>query len=277
MLLKSAWFPACGINPEARLRLFCFAHAGGGAHLFAMWSRIMPRWIEVVGCQLPGRNERLREPLPLRMDRLLDALEPEIRPRLNLPFAFFGHSLGARVAFYLARRLRSSGGGLPQALFASACSAPHLPSRLGPIHALPLRHFVEELQCRYEPIPELILRNPEALDMFLSVLRADFSVLETKNYTVETPLACPIVAYIAKDDATVSASDVEAWSVHTSAAFRAEILAGDHFYLRSSTGELLASLVAALQPCLTHPAQKLQEGQANSEQHLLGAQTCRKL
>ncbi len=275
--MKSAWFPACGVNPEARLRLFCFAHAGGAASLFATWSRRLPRWIEVVACHLPGRNERLREPLPLRMDRLLDAMAPEIRPRLNLPFAFFGHSLGARVAFYLARRLRSNGLQLPQFLFASACSAPHLPSRFSPLHALPSRHFIEELQRRYEPIPDLILQDPESLRMFLSILRADFSVLETTNYTAEPPLACPIVAYIAKDDAAVSASDVEAWSVQTSAAFRAEILEGNHFYLRSSTAQLLPSLVAALQQCLPVSGPETTGSPSGDfEQHRFGVHTCRK-
>lgn len=274
--MRSAWFPACRVNPEARLRLFCFAHAGGGAHLFSAWPHMVPRWIEVVGCHLPGRNERLREPLPLRMDRLLDALEPEIRPRLDLPFGFFGHSLGARIAFYLARRLRSNGLPLPQVLFASACSAPHLSSRLSPIHALPACHFMEEVQKRYEPIPDLILRDPEALNIYLSVLRADFSVLETAHYTAGIPLSCPIVAYIAKDDATVAASDVEAWSVHTSSAFRAEILAGDHYYLRSSPVELLGSLAATLRQCLAQAGREQQGPREDFEQHGLGAQTCRK-
>jgi medium-chain acyl-[acyl-carrier-protein] hydrolase len=237
---------------------------------------MVPRWIEVVGCHLPGRNERLREPLPLRMDRLLDDLEPEIRPRLDLPFCFFGHSLGAQIAFYLARRLRSNCLQLPEVFFASACSAPHLSSRLGPVHALPLRHFIEELEKRYEPIPDLILHDPEALKMYLSVLRADFSVLETAHHKAEIPLSCPIVAYIAKDDATVAASDVEAWSVHTSSSFRTEILAGDHFYLRWSTAELLASLVSTLQQFSAQTGREQQAPQAAFEQHNLGARTCKK-
>jgi surfactin synthase thioesterase subunit len=272
--LRSAWFPNCGVNPEARLRLFCFSYAGGGAHLFSAWPRLMPRWVEVVPCHMPGRNERLRENHLLRMERLLDAMEPEIRPLLNLPFAFFGHSLGARIAFYLARRMRSNSLQLPQVLFASASSAPHLPSRLGPIHALPSQHFIEELQRRYEPIPAEILDNPEAMNIFLSVLRADFAILETAGYSPEPPLECPIVAYIAREDATVFPSEVEAWSAHTSAAFRAETLKGDHFYLRSSTVQLIPSLVAAMRQFM--PAATASRGAGRDFEQRSGAQAWKK-
>ena len=248
--MRSAWFPECGSNPAARVRLFCFAHAGGSAPLFTTWPRLAPPWLEVVPCHLPGRNERIREPLPLRLDRLLDAMEPEIQPGLSLPFALFGHSLGARVAFYLARRLRRNGLRLPLCLFASASCAPHLPSRYSPIHSLPLCHFMEQVQCRYEAIPDLILENPEALELYLSVLRADFSILETAIYRDEPALDCPIFAYVAKDDTSVLTSEVEAWSIHTKTRFRAQTLEGGHFYLRSSVAELLPSVVSSLQHCL---------------------------
>src|SRR5437867_3688315 len=102
----SLWFPAAGRSMQARIRLFCFPYAGAGTSPFGTWPRSLSG-IEVVGCHLPGRETRWREAAYTRMAPLLDALEVAIASWLDIPFAFFGHSMGALIAFFLARRLRS--------------------------------------------------------------------------------------------------------------------------------------------------------------------------
>lgn len=245
--LSSAWFPSVRTNPGAQLRLFCFPYAGGGASLFANWWRSVPRWIEVVGCHLPGREERIGEPPLQRMDRLQDAMVRELVPLLDLPFVFFGHSLGGLVAFHAVRRLRRIGLKLPQSLIVSASQAPHLPPRFPRIHGLAAEEFIEEIQRRYERIPDDILRNRATMELFLPVLRADFSLLETACFEPEPPLPCPILVCGAKDDAVVSENGLKAWSVHTSAECRLEMFSGDHFFVRSPAAELLPSLVSQLE------------------------------
>jgi medium-chain acyl-[acyl-carrier-protein] hydrolase len=257
--LKSAWFPTAGSNPKARLRLFCFHHAGGGASSFGVWPRRLPAWIEVVSCHLPGHEERLREASILQMDQLLDAILIEMRPLLNQPFALFGHSFGAMIAFYLTRRLRQNSLALPQRLFVSGCQPLHLPRRHGPIHNLPQEQFIEQLQRLYEPIPDPILRAPDMLALFARVLRADFTVLESADYYPEPPLACAISAYAGLDDAEVSSSCLERWSNYTTAQFQSALFPGGHLYYRSLstalfqklTSDLSASYPGSIDPTVT--------------------------
>jgi medium-chain acyl-[acyl-carrier-protein] hydrolase len=245
--LKSVWFPGGGLNPRARLRLFCFHHAGGGASSFRAWPGLLPPSIEVVSCHLPGHEARFREAPILSIDELVGNIISEIPQFLDIPFAFFGHSFGAMVAFYLARGLRTNGLELPQRLIVSACLPPHLPPTHEPIHQLPLEQFVERLQQRYEAIPEEVLSNPEVLALFASILRADFTILETAVYRTEPPLACAISAYAGWDDEHVPSTCLEGWSNHTSTGgFQTALFPGGHFYLRSLPGELIQRLVADL-------------------------------
>jgi medium-chain acyl-[acyl-carrier-protein] hydrolase len=245
--LKSVWFPGGGLNPRARLRLFCFHHAGGGASSFRAWPGLLPTSIEVVSCHLPGHEERFREAPLLSIDELVDDIISEIRQLLDIPFAFFGHSFGAMVAFYLARGLRTNGLDLPQRLIVSGCRPPHLPPTREPIHQLPSEQFIERLQQRYESIPEAILSDPDARDLFASILRADFTILETAVYRPEPPLACAISAYAGWDDEHVPSTCLEGWSNHTSSGqTRTALFPGGHFYLRSLPGELIRRLIADL-------------------------------
>ncbi len=245
--MKSLWFPASGSNPQARLRLFCFHHAGGGASAFQAWPRYLPDWIEVVSCHLPGHEERLREAPHLHIDQLLDAIVPEMRPLLNQPFAFFGHSLGAVLAFYLTRRLRRNGFSLPRRLIVSGCRPPHLPPWHDPIHHLPQTQFIEELQHLYGPIPDPIVREPELLAMFAAILQADFAVLETVVYHPEPPLDCALSAYAGSEDPEVIRSSLEDWSKYTvTGQVQWALFPGGHLYYRSPPTALFLKLTSDL-------------------------------
>jgi surfactin synthase thioesterase subunit len=86
-----------------RLRLFCFPYAGGGASIYRTWPDDLPRDVEVCAIQLPGRERRLSEP-PLRsLQKAVEILVGVMRPYLDLPFALFGHSMGALLAYEVAR------------------------------------------------------------------------------------------------------------------------------------------------------------------------------
>ena len=158
--MTNAWVPSAGQNESARFRLFCFPHAGGGASAFGAWPRWMPPSVEVVGVHLPGREDRLRTPAFSLLDPMLAALEDALHPYLGLPFAFYGHSLGGWLAFYLARRFRRAGLARPMHIFVAACRAPQLESKHPPIHALSPDLFLLELRRRYNNIPTSIWRAP---------------------------------------------------------------------------------------------------------------------
>src|SRR6478609_4610386 len=94
---------------HARCRLICLPHAGAGASMFNDWPGLLPPEVEVVGVQLPGRQDRIKEKPFTDVSRLVATVAHVIRPLLDLPVAFFGHSGGALLAFELARALQRRG------------------------------------------------------------------------------------------------------------------------------------------------------------------------
>ena len=201
----------------------------------------MPANVEVCPVQFPGRGTRLKEPSFTRLSPLVEALAEALVPLLDKPFAFFGHSLGALVGFELARQLRRQSGIQPVRLFVSADRAPQIPSRYGPIHALPEADFLVELG-RLNGIPEKVLEDAELMQIMLPIIRADVAVYETYAYASEPPLDCPISGFGGLQDQRVSRADLEAWREQTSAFFSLRMFPGDHFYLNTAQSPLLQLL-----------------------------------
>lgn len=248
--MKSVWVPQVRTNHQAQFRLFCFPHAGGGSSAYAGWPRRLPSSVEVVSLHLPGREDRYREPAFRSLEPLLAALVEVLSPCLDLPFAFFGHSLGAWIAFYLARRLRRDGLRQPAHVFVAGCRAPQLPSRFPPIHALPRETFLQALQGRYGQFPPEILNHSALLQLFSEVLQADFALLETIEYCDEAPLDCGISAYGGTVDQAIAAFEILAWREQAPDRFTSEFFPGDHFFVKSNAPALLHRLSSEIAPYL---------------------------
>lgn len=236
-------------NPRARLRLFCFPYAGGGAAAYQTWPAELPAEIEVCAVQPPGRAGRLRERPYERLGPLVEALAPSILPHLDRPYAFFGHSMGALISFELSRRLLREHGTLPAHLFVSGRRAPHLPRTHRPMHDLPDEEFLGELR-RLNGTPEEVLAHPELMELMMPLLRSDFAVVETYEYEPGPPLDCPVTAYGGLRDREVSREQLEGWGVYTAAGFSVRMLPGDHFYLHAERALLLRSLAGELRTLL---------------------------
>lgn len=234
---KTGSDPAC--------RLFCLPYAGGSASVFREWSHCLPPSIEVCAIQLPGRETRLKEPAFTRLPPLVRELAQALLPSLNRPFALFGHSVGALVAFELARHLRGHYGMHPVHLWAAACPAPQVPDTDAPIHTLPEPAFRERLR-RFNGTPADVLEHEELMAMVGPILRADFALRETYAYAAEAPLDCPITVFGGVEDHEVSAAELCAWQEQTSRSFRAHMLPGDHFFVQSSRAELIQAVSADL-------------------------------
>ncbi|GCE14881.1 thioesterase II family protein [Tengunoibacter tsumagoiensis] len=245
----SPWFQFARPDSQARLRLFCFSYAGGGASVFRKWADQLPPEIELYPIQLPGRESRFGEAPFTQIAPLIQALSQAIRPYLNRPYVFFGHSMGALVSFELARDLRRQRLPLPLHLLVSARRAPHVPDRYPPIHNLPDAEFIDEIQ-RLEGTPEEVLRNTDLIQLLFPVLRADFSVCETYTYTRDIPLSCPITAFGGLQDHEISEEEVAAWRKQTTGFFRLHMLEGGHFYLHSDRELLIQLIVQSLRPLL---------------------------
>lgn len=226
-------------------RLFCFPFAGGTASSFRDWATELPNGIEVFAIQLPGREDRLKESNFTQMKSLVQTLEHVMHPLFDRPFAFFGHSLGAWVAFELARSLQDHGHVLPSLLITSGARAPHIRNRDPLIHTLPDREFINELK-RLAGTPSAIFEEPELLALLLPQIRADFTLYETYRYTNSPPLQVPIQVFWGSDDDDVTHTDAKSWSVQTIQEFGLHRFPGSHFFIDSAKREVLARLSSCL-------------------------------
>jgi medium-chain acyl-[acyl-carrier-protein] hydrolase len=252
---RTPWILTFHTAAAPRARLFCFPHAGGGASAFREWAGLVPAGVEVCAVQPPGRENRLREPPLTALPPLVVEAAAALLPWLDLPFAFFGHSLGALAAFEVARQLRRQGAPTPTWLFAAGCEAPQrLRPADPPLHALPRERFLAELR-RLEGTPEAVLNSAELLDVLLPLLRADFAVLETYRYRPELPLACPITAVGGVEDRQISRDDLAAWGEQTAAGVEMHLLPGGHFFPRTACAGLLELLNVPLRSLVNKPAE----------------------
>jgi medium-chain acyl-[acyl-carrier-protein] hydrolase len=235
---------------KAALRLFCFPHAGGAPSVFFGWPELLAPAIDVVWVQQPGRGSRFSEKPHIEVSQIATEIVAEILADGSgwddLPFCFYGHSLGALVAFETARQLRRRGGSMPIQLMVGAARAPHLERILPPLGHLPEEEFVQEIQSRYSGIPEAVLQQPELLKLFLPVLRADFAAYESYYYAEEGPLPCPITAFSGTADPMVSLESMQAWSRHTNDVFTLHTLVGDHFFVTSERATLVPMIRQSL-------------------------------
>lgn len=232
--------------PQARL--FCFSCAGMGASLYRAWPAHLPLELDVCAIQTPGRENRLREAPLSNISQIVETLLPALLPELDLPFAFFGHSMGALIAYETARALHDSGGPVPRHLFVSARRPPHVPGTETPISDLSNAEFLVEVQRRYGGIPKEILAEPEILALLLPAMRADFKALETHRPEARAAVSFGITAFGGSADALTPRQHLDVWRAETSAEFSVRVFAGDHFYLNPERAALLRDVSATLSP-----------------------------
>jgi medium-chain acyl-[acyl-carrier-protein] hydrolase len=237
----NSWVTCPKPNPQANLRLFCFPYAGGSSLIFRKWSDSLPLNVEVCPVELPGRGSQMKLTPFTRLESLVEALAQAIKPHLDKPFAFFGHSMGALINFELARLLRKQYTLEPVHLFVSARRAPQIPNTKPPIHTLGDSEFKEELR-RLNGTPKAVLENAELMELLVPIVRADFAVLETYVYSYEPPLDFPITTFGGLEDTEANYEELEAWREQTNSAFSLEMLPGDHFFINSAQSLLLERL-----------------------------------
>jgi medium-chain acyl-[acyl-carrier-protein] hydrolase len=180
------------------------------------------------------------------MAGLVTALADAIQPYLNRPYGFFGHSMGAVVAFELAQLLRARNLPQPKALYVSAARAPKFRRDWTPPTEPSDEEFKQELR-RLEGVPPEVLENEELLQVILPVLRADTHIYRNYIYVDRPPLNCKIYVYGGKSDPNVKPEHLQAWQEHTTGAATVRLFPGGHFYLQTAQQEFLKALAADLE------------------------------
>ena len=242
---RSPWFAYNQPSAGAKLRLFCFPFAGGGASFYRNWAQELPADIDVCPIQLPGRETRMREKSLTRITPLINEITTALLPWLDKPYCLFGHSMGALVVFELARQLVTVHKSKPEHLLVSGFNAPQLEYKSALRHDLPEKEFIAELS-RMEGTPKEVLESPELMQLLLPLLRSDCAVCDFYTYENLPALDCPISVYGGAGDHETPLAGLDAWRVQTSSAFNCKLFDGGHFFLHSARQEFLSHLASEL-------------------------------
>jgi len=226
-----------------KLRLFCLPHAGGNAFLYRPWRQLFPAHVDLCPIELPGHGARLEEPAFRRMAPLVDELAQALEPLLSVPFAFFGHSMGAAIAYEMTQRLQRPSG--PVHLFVSARSAPDPAYEPRALHRLADGELMAAL-ARMGGTPAEVLARKDLMAVLLPGIRADLELIETYVPGAEGRVVCPITALGGADDRMIDRHRLEAWRGFTTEGFRLHSFPGGHFYLAQSACAVVAEVLRDL-------------------------------
>jgi len=231
------------VHRDAAERLFCFPHAGSGASVFSPWRSQLPQAVELCPVQLPGRENRIGEPMPDTLDELAHRTARALLPLLRPPYVLFGHSFGGLLAFAVARCLCELQHPLPTALLISGARPPQLPAETA-YHTLGNDELVEFLRAT-KGMPEPVLRHEEFVHRLLAVLRTDLRLAAEYRPGPAEPLPCDVQVLAAEDDPVVSPAVMAGWREHTGGSFDVWRAPGGHYTVYDPAGELFAAIVHA--------------------------------
>jgi surfactin synthase thioesterase subunit len=227
-------------TPQAApsVRLICFAYAGGNARMYGEWQKALGPDIEVCAVQLPGRGTRRNEEPFTSMAALIPVLADILHPRDDVPFIFFGHSLGALIAFELTRYFAAHHIRLPERLMVSAANAPGRRNASRGLHAMSDDELIEQLRG-FNGTPPAVMKYRELLVMALPAIRADFAVSETYQYRQAPLLTVPVTVLAGREDPLTSEAQIGAWACETNAPCDVHWFDGDHFFINEEEATVL--------------------------------------
>lgn len=247
-IILAPWLTDYRLPQQGQARVLMFPYSGAGSLAYFPWAKAWRErgtTVDFLGVQLPGRESRLRETCITEVPLLVEQLLQAILPLLDQPFVFFGHSLGALVAFEVCRGLRQQGLPLPQHLFVSAFRAPDLPNPNPPMSQLLEADLIARLR-HYGGTPEAVLANADLRELLLPIVRADFTLHETYQYRDAMPLPCPLTAFMGADDTFVTPEYMAGWHKQTSEVFEQVVYPGGHFFLHEQMTDISRRLQNAL-------------------------------
>ncbi|MBO3747617.1 thioesterase [Streptosporangiaceae bacterium NEAU-GS5] len=228
------------------MRLFCLPYAAGSAErIYGDWQRALPGGIDVVPLELPGRASRFKERLLPHVDPLVTDALPRVLPLSGEPYALFGHSLGAILAFELARVMEHEHGRPPARLLVSGHAAPDEPLEPSLDYLLPDRQFKARLKDLAGTPPQ-VLENDDVMEVLLPLLRADFAAVGQWEHVPGAPLSCPITVFGGDDDHEAPVATLAGWSRQTTAGCSVHVLPGGHFFLNELPDRLLPLVAGEL-------------------------------
>ncbi|WP_340679284.1 thioesterase domain-containing protein [Paraglaciecola sp.] len=243
--MNRLWFNCPQPRPNAKVRLICFPFAGGNASTYIAWASRLDSFIELIAVQLPGRANRFNEPAIADMDELIAAMFTPFQKITDKPYVFFGHSLGSRMAFSLMLACKKVGLPGPVHFFASGSKGPQHAPRANRISHLDDQQFIQALRT-IGGTPKILLDNPEQMNLYLPLLRADFAISENFKLQSSIVFDCPLTVLGGAEDDEISKDELLSWQKHFTVFEALHILAGNHFFVNSAQEQIISILNQAL-------------------------------
>jgi medium-chain acyl-[acyl-carrier-protein] hydrolase len=240
---RTGWFFLPEPRPSAHTRLFCFSYAGGWPWEFRSWPAALAD-VEVHAICLPGRGGRANEPAATSLDELASALRTVMLPLLGKPYALFGHSFGALLAFEVAGELERHAAPAPRRVFVSGSAVPRTHAERAPLHVLPDAELLASIRA-LRATPDRALEDPGIRAITLEMVRADLKLAEL-HHSRTAPLSAPITAFFGSADASAPRDAVAEWRNHTRGCFESHGVEGDHFFIQAQTIHVLSAIQRGL-------------------------------
>jgi pyochelin biosynthetic protein PchC len=242
------WLRRFGRRGGGAGRLVCFPHAGGAASYYRPWVDLVSPSVDLLAVQYPGREDRASEPAREEMHELADEIAEALLPLVDRPCTLFGHSMGAAIAFEVARRIEARAARPLAQLVVSAHEAPHAqPERTTHLQS------DDELWAdivRLNGTARSLLEHADLRRLILPYARRDYRLIERYRGRVAPRLRCPVLACVGDDDPEMTPADMERWREVTDGPFTLRVFEGDHFYVRPRQRELVSALSSTLAPHL---------------------------
>ena len=228
-----------------KISLFCLPCAGASATMYLRWKRLLPKWIDIIPLELPGRGTRSDETLIKNFNELTTELYRQVIYQLPKHYAFFGHSMGGLLCYGLAAKLQIEKKHLPQSLFVAACAAPSERNQQRFTQSRDRLYLINDLRQQGGTPPEFF-EHQEMLDFTLNLLEADYNVCESFCYQKDLPLNAPIHV-LGGDNDGIQPFQLEAWQKESSSHFSLQWFKGGHFFIREHENAVLNTITRCLE------------------------------
>jgi surfactin synthase thioesterase subunit len=223
-----------------KIKLFCLPHAGGFAMYYNKWKSHIEKNIEIIPLELSGRGRRMSEDYYNNFDEAINDLLSQVIVELDgSQFAFWGHSMGAMLAYELAHKIMEIKNQEPINLFMSGRYPPHIIKNKKSIHLLCDEDFIEEI-IKFGGMPIEVLQDKNLMEVIIPILRADFKIIGSYEYVKRAnKFNCDIVALTGNEDNEVKTQSLLQWEEHTNGSCYVHELGGGHFYINNNVGRII--------------------------------------